>query len=217
MLPIGIYTKTDTNPTTRVMKKNSLYDVLAEAATGLAESLGYDDLLNLLYSVFAVRNWLVFLESAVLSLAVTLALSLTSFVESYMYAPLHGLIIFNILILCESNSGAYVVVKVKKNKFDLGKFVRGGAKMVGQNLVLYLAFNMAQSSDVYVWLPIFIWTLFTGVNFAKTLRNMAISGLLDGELADLLLRQFADKYQLNTDISLRDKKDNEQDSNDPTN
>jgi hypothetical protein len=134
-----------------------------------------------------------------------------------MYAPLHGLIIFNILILCESNSGAYVVVKVKKNKFDLGKFVRGGAKMVGQNLVLYLAFNMAQSSDVYVWLPIFIWTLFTGVNFAKTLRNMAISGLLDGELADLLLRQFADKYQLNTDISLRDKKDNEQDSIDPTN
>lgn len=196
------------------MKKNSLYDVIAEAATGLAQSLGYDDLVNLFYSVFAVRNWLVFLESALFSLGLTLALSVTGFINDYMYGSIHGLIIFNILIFCESNSGAYVVVKVRRQKFDLGKFVRGGAKMVGQNLVLFLAHNMAQSSDVYIWLPVFIWTLFTGVNFAKTLRNMAITGLLDGDLADLLLRQFADKYQLNTNVKINS---NEQDSNTPTN
>lgn len=180
------------------LKSSSFFDVLEHIAVGLANGVGYDDLTNMLLSVFGLRNWLVFLESVCFSLVVTVVLCSTAFVETYLYAPQFGLIMYNVLIGLETGSGMVVVLKAKKEKFDFGKALRSIMKPVGQNLVLFTAFNMAKASEVYLWLPITVWTIFTGVNFAKWLRNMVLLGALHGDLADLLLRQFSDKYQIKT-------------------
>jgi hypothetical protein len=125
------------------MKKNDLHQILIEIGQGIAHGVGYDNLLEMMLSVFSVRYWLVFLESIAFSLVFTVAICSTQFVETYLYAPYLGLIIFNILIGLETLSGTYVKVSVNKERFDLGKFLRGTAmKPVGQNAVLFVAFNM---------------------------------------------------------------------------
>ena len=196
--------------------KETMGDLLTAASDGIANGLGYGNISNLLISVLALRNWLVFIEAFLLSIVITLLLSLTSFIETYMYAPVFGLIIFNVLIASTVITGLHVALRVKKERFDFGEILRAGTKGVGQNFLLYLSFNMAQASDIYVWLPVFIWTLFTGVNFAKTGRNMAVSGLIDGDMAKILLKQFSDKYQINTDIKIKTDEDkSEGDRSDP--
>jgi hypothetical protein len=178
-------------------KGSGLFEVLEQVGAGVANGVGYDSLTNLFLSVFGIKYWLVFLESVVFSVVFTIAFCSTAFVETYLYSPQFGLVMFNVLIAFETFTGTWAKIAVENQKFDLGKFLRGAAmKPVGQNLVLFTTFNMAKADEVYLWLPITIWTIFTGVNFMKWLRNLATLGILGKDLTETLLKQFSDKYQV---------------------
>jgi hypothetical protein len=120
---------------------------------------------------------------------------------------------YNISILLNLALGVLVARKVRKERFDFNKFGRAVVQGLGQNGALVYAFNLGKADEVYVWLPVTVWTMFTGLNFLKFLRNMSLLDWMQGEFSDLLIRQFSDKYQ----IKLKHKvEEDEQDDSKPT-
>ena len=166
--------------------------VIKDLSIYLSNSLGFEDLRDLVASVFVLKSF--GLNSVIANISIVLSYIL--FVEGYVYSPAFALVMFNILIATESGSGFYASLTVDKEKFDFGKFLRVFSKIVGQNLLLTLAFNMGNANEFYSWLSSTVWISFCGVNFLKTARNLGRIGWIEGKWIDFLEREFADKHSL---------------------
>lgn len=170
---------------------------MLDGLVSMVQGIGFDDLADALLSITALRYYLVWLEAVALGLFVTvLALNYVDFVESYIYAPYFSYVMYNVSIFGNIALGVIVAMRVHKERFDFSKVLRGFGQAVGQNGLLAYAFNLARADSFYVWFPITVWVALTFLCSLKILRNAALLDWIEGKLADLLIKQFSDKFQI---------------------
>lgn len=149
--------------------------------------LGFDNNDHLVRSVFGWKSWALILAQIGGS-ALTV---FVSFVESWIWSPASGVLVFAVLVLTESFTGVWVAVTIKEEKFDFRKFYNIAPKLVAHVLLLALSYNISQHSLVLVWLPNACFGWFATRNFIATLLNLIQMKLVKGEFAEYIMKRLA--------------------------
>ena len=119
--------------------------------------------------------------------------------EEWVFAPLHVLIVFTGMTVAESIFGAIKSQMVEKEKFHLDKFIRVIPKIIAHTFALSAAWHMSKADPLFSWMPSTVFIFFTSQNFLKTILHLVALGWMDGNFARFIQDKFTDSKYFKND------------------
>lgn len=185
------------------MKRDILFqksiETIIQGFNLFAKAFGFHDWDSMYTYIFIVVNKYLTLSVLVISFGI----SVSGWIESWVFSPAYTYVVFIGLMLAEINFGTFKAIRVDKERFDWDKAARIVPKFIAHTFALSAAFHMAKAEPLFTWMPSTVFIFFSAQNFMKSILHLVDMNALPESFANFM----RDKFSQNNDFTLTKKKD----------
>lgn len=166
---------------------------LREILSDLLSEYGFSSSTDLLLHLIAYKNAFLFKIQVIVAFIFTVTITITSFIESYLYQPAIGYIVVAVMVFARAISKTAVAMKVHKEKFNPHKFLKTVPILVFHLVILSITWHVGEADKIMSWLPSIIFAYYSTHYVVMLLADGEKLGMIEGKLVSKITSKIETK------------------------